>query len=206
MSKTAKSLKPETKTVPIGNVSTHPGNVRRGNVHVIQESLAVHGQYRPIVVQRSTNRIIAGNHTYLAAKALGWDEIDATFIEVNDDDAIRIMLVDNRTTELATNDEAALLELLQSLNEEISGTGYDSDDVEDLIFKVEGNLGTMTDALSASERFSEYEARGVKSIVLPFDNSEYEELQPMLIDLRKRWDLETNSQLFAALVREAHND
>lgn len=199
-------LKAETKSVPIEDLIPHPNNVRRGNLSIITESLRVNGQYRPIVVQRGTNTIIAGNHTFLAAKDLGWAEISATFVDVDDKAAIRIMLADNRTAELASNDEAALLELLQSLSEDILGSGYDEDDVEDLIFKVEGSLGTMTDALSASERFSEYEARGVKSIVLPFDNAEYEELQPMMVELRKRFDLETNSQLFAYLVREAHDD
>lgn len=199
------NLKTETKRVAIDAVAPHSKNVRRGNLLAIQESLEANGQYRPIVVQRSTNTIIAGNHTYMAAKALGWAEIDATFVDVDDQQAVKIMLVDNRTTELATNDEAALLELLQSLDDNIIGSGYDEDDLEDLIFKVEGSLGTITDAISASERFADYEARGVKSIVLPFEQAEYEELQPMLVALRKRYDLDTNSQLFAHLVREAND-
>lgn len=192
------------KVVSIDSLIPHPQNVRKGNVQAIRESLMVHGQYRPVLVQKSTNHIVAGNHTYAAARQLGWSKIQAAFIDVDDAAAIRIMLVDNRTTELASNNEAALLELLRSLDDDIAGSGYDAEDLDDLIFKVEGHLGTMTDALSASERLEGYEARGIKSIVLPFDNAEYETLMPMITEVRNALGLETNSQLFAYLVRAAH--
>jgi hypothetical protein len=197
------------KVVKVTDLIPHPDNVRKGDTKAIKESLDANGQYRPIVVQKSSSHIIAGNHTYKAALELGWTEITATIIDVDDEAAIRIMLADNRTSELASNDEAALLTLLQRLeesNDELLGTGYDMDDLEDLIFKVEGNLGTMTDAPSASERFDDYEARGIKSIILPYEVSEYEDLLPILAKLRQERDLETNSQLFAALVRSAAND
>jgi len=195
--------------VKVTDLTPHPYNVRKGDTKAIKESLDANGQYRPIVVQKSTRHIIAGNHTYKAAVEMGWKEITATIIDVDDEAAIRIMLADNRTSELATNDEAALLTLLQRLEEssdELLGTGYDIDDLEDLIFKIEGNSGTMSDAPSASERFDDYEARGIKSIILPYEVSEYEDLLPTLAKLRQQRDLETNSQLFAALVRSAAND
>jgi hypothetical protein len=197
------------KVVKVTDLIPHPHNVRKGDTTAIKESLDANGQYRSIVVQKSSSHIIAGNHTYKAAVELGWKEITATIIDVDDESAIRIMLADNRTSELATNDEAALLALLQRLEEstgELLGTGYDMDDLEDLIFKIEGNSGTMSDAPSASERFDDYEARGIKSIILPYEVSEYEDLLPTLAKLRQQRDLETNSQLFAALVRSAAND
>ena len=45
--------------------------------------------------------VLAGNHTLLAARALGWKEIAATFVEVDDEYAKRILLVYNRTDDLA---------------------------------------------------------------------------------------------------------
>jgi hypothetical protein len=196
-------MKMVTGTVRIADCSTHPKNVRKGNLAAIKQSLIAHGQYRPIVVQKSTGYVIAGNHTFMAARDLGWDEIDVTTLDIDDDTAIRIMLIDNRTTELASNDEAALLELLQSI-ESIDGSGYDDEDLEDLLFKVEGNLGTLTDSFSNGEKMDGYLARAVKSIVLPYSQEEYDQLNPMIAKVRQKIDVETNSQLFAELVRRAH--
>jgi hypothetical protein len=200
-------VKTQLENVDIGLLQTHPRNVRKGNVEAIKESLKAHGQYRPILAQKSTGHIIGGNHTFLAANQLGWSRIDVLWLDVDDDQAMRIMLVDNRTTDLAVTDESALLELLQLLNDtgDMSGTGYDDEDLEDLIFKIEGSLGTITDAVSSTERFDDYLARGVKSIVLPFPAAEYEELLPLLTDLRQSHDVESNSQLFATLVKQAHD-
>jgi len=88
--------------VPIDDVQGHPKNVRQGDVGAISVSLEAHGQYKPILVQQSTGFIIAGNHTWMAAKALGWPEIAVQYLEVDDDKALRILLADNRSTDLAT--------------------------------------------------------------------------------------------------------
>src|ERR1017187_2560559 len=87
--------------VDVGTLKQHPRNARQGDVGAIVESLRAHGQYRPIVVQRSTNHVLAGNHTLKAARELGWPTIAATFLDVTNDQALRILLVDNRTNDLA---------------------------------------------------------------------------------------------------------
>ena len=123
-------------TVPIDELTPHPDNVREGDIGAISQSLEAHGQYRPIVVQESSNRIIAGNHTWKAAKALGWTQIAATFIDVDDEQAYRIMLVDNRTNDIATYDDRSLADLLVTLAETptgLAGTGYDGDDLDLLL-------------------------------------------------------------------------
>ena len=127
----------EYTIVDINSVETHPKNVRQGDIGAISESLKAHGQYRPIVVDRRTNRILAGNHTWKAAKALGWQEINAGFIETKDDDeALRILLADNRTTDLASYDDSGLAELLKHLEETptgLDGTGFDGDALDELL-------------------------------------------------------------------------
>lgn len=193
------------KQVAVNQLLPHPQNVRKGNIGAIKESLEAHGQYRPVVVQKSTNHIIAGNHTWFAARDLGWDKVAATFIDVSDEQAVKIMLVDNRTNELAINDETALLDLLSSLND-IAGSGYDDEDVADLMFKVEGTLGTTSEALSSNERLEQYEALGTKSITLPYAKEDYEQIYILMVRLREKRNIATNSDLVAALVREATND
>lgn len=124
------------KTVPLTAVTPHPKNVRQGDVGAICQSLEAHGQYRPIVVQASTGHILAGNHTWQAMNALGWKKVAVTYIDVDDDEALRILLVDNRANDLATYDDHGLLELLQQLastKNHLAGTGFDGDDLDDLL-------------------------------------------------------------------------
>ena len=131
----------EYTIVDINSVEAHPKNVRQGDIGAISESLKAHGQYRPIVVDKRTNRILAGNHTWKAAKALGWQEINAGFIETKDDDeALRILLADNRTTDLASYDEAELANLLKDLantDEGLTGTAFDGDALDQLLMDLE---------------------------------------------------------------------
>ena len=131
----------EYTIVDIASVEAHPKNVRQGDIGAISESLKAHGQYRPIVVDKRTNRILAGNHTWKAAKALGWQQINAGFIETKDDDeALRILLADNRTTDLASYDEAELANLLKDLantDEGLTGTAFDGDALDQLLMDLE---------------------------------------------------------------------
>lgn len=103
----------------------------------IAESLATNGQYRPIVVNlgRKTGRpleILAGNHTFKAAKQLGWETITATTVDVDDQEAARIVAADNRTADLGGYDWQELAELLAPLPS-LEGTGYTEDELAELI-------------------------------------------------------------------------
>lgn len=121
--------------VPINTVSSHPRNVRQGDIGAISTSLTAHGQYKPILVQRSTNHIIAGNHTWKAAQHLGWEQIAVQYLDVDDDKALRILLADNRATDLATYDEHALAQVLSEYARtyDMSGLLWDQDDLDDLL-------------------------------------------------------------------------
>ena len=110
----------------------YPGNARRGDVAAIVESLKAHGQYRPIVVQESTGYVLAGNHTMLAAKELGWDELDVGYVDVDDEQARKIVVVDNRTNDLAVYDDQALADLLGDM-ETLDGSGFDQDEFDSLL-------------------------------------------------------------------------
>jgi ParB-like chromosome segregation protein Spo0J len=121
--------------VPISTLSPYPNNPRRGNVDAIAASLTAHGQYRPILA-RSTGVVLAGNHTLAAAQQLGWQEIAAVQIDVDDETATRIVLADNRTADLGTIDDADLLTLLSELADTdaaLVGTGYTLDDLGALL-------------------------------------------------------------------------
>lgn len=128
----------EALVVPIDGLRHFGKNPRKGDVDAIADSLTRHGQYRPIVVRSGSNEVLAGNHTLKAARdKLGWSEIAATFVDVDDDQAARIVLVDNRVNDVATYDESALVEMLQSLPD-LDGTGFGPDDLEALLGVPEG--------------------------------------------------------------------
>lgn len=117
--------------VAIDQLVPYGKNPRKGNVAAIQESLRHNGQFKPIVVRQGTWEILAGNHTYRAALELGWTEIAATFVDVDDDSAARIVLADNRTSDLAEYDNSALADLLKTVDD-LEGTGFTEDDLQGL--------------------------------------------------------------------------
>lgn len=123
--------------VPVDDLAPYFQNPRTGDVGAIAESLRINGQYKAIVVNRGThtgrpNEILAGNHTWTAAKELGWEQIAATFVDVSDEDAARIVIVDNRTSDLAGYDSAMLASILADLPD-LGGTGYDQDALDELL-------------------------------------------------------------------------
>jgi hypothetical protein len=123
--------------VPVDDLVAYYRNPRTGDVDAIAESLSTNGQYKAIVVNRGThtgrpNEILAGNHTWAAAKQLGWEQIAATWVDVGDEDAARIVVVDNRTSDLAGYDSELLADILEELPD-LGGTGYDQSALDKLL-------------------------------------------------------------------------
>lgn len=122
--------------VDLKSLKTYPKNPRKGNVDIIATSLSAFGQYKPITVNQRTNEILAGNHTYQAAKQLGWSTISVTYVDVDEETAKRIVLIDNRSNDMASYDAEALLDLLAELPD-LEATGYDDVNLDDLLASIE---------------------------------------------------------------------
>src|SRR5258708_1950419 len=95
------------RTFATDALAPYEKNPRQGAVRAIAESLSERGQYRPIVVNEGTLtgrplEVLAGNHTLAAALALGWPSIEATTVDVDDAEAARIVLADNRLADLGS--------------------------------------------------------------------------------------------------------
>jgi hypothetical protein len=123
--------------VPVAALHTYHRNPRHGDIAKIATSLQVNGQYRALAVNRGTHtgrpdEVLAGSHTLLAARDLGWGAVAVTYVDVDDDHAARIVLADNRTADVADYDDRLLAELLAELPD-LDGTGYDPGDLDDLI-------------------------------------------------------------------------
>lgn len=128
----------DTRKLPIRELNHYHRNARRGDLDAIAESLEVNGQYKPIVVNEGTKtgrpfEVLVGNHTVEAAREkLGWEEVDAVLIDVDDATARRIVLADNRTSDLATYDDALLADLLSDAGD-LAGTGFSDVDLDALL-------------------------------------------------------------------------
>jgi hypothetical protein len=122
-------LSDKTTKVPVESLTLYDKNPRKGNIPVIVDSLSTHGQYRPLIVRKDTNEVLAGNHTLQAAMQLGWKTIAVNLIDVDDEQAAKIVLVDNRSQDLATYDQKMLGEILADVPD-LPGTGYDQETVD----------------------------------------------------------------------------
>ena len=121
----------ETETVSLSELKRYPSNPREGDIGAITESLRILGQYRPIVVNKRNNQILKGNHTAAGATALGWTEIAVVWVDVDNEQAARIVLADNRIADKATYDNEMLVTAVSALKS-LDGSGFDSEDLADL--------------------------------------------------------------------------
>ena len=107
--------------VPLSVLHLDPQNARKGNVQAIADSLSEFGQHRAIIAQKSTGRIISGNHTFLAAQSLGWTQVNVFWVDDDDETALRRGLADNAVGDQAKWDDDALRTLLEQTGTDIPG-------------------------------------------------------------------------------------
>lgn len=135
----------EHQTVPLLQLNHYAKNPRRGDVQAIKGSIVANGIFRPVIVNKGTytdkpNEILAGNHTVKAIRELAeehpddprWQEVEVWMVDVDAERAARIVLADNRTADLGSYDNEELLGLLNMMDGDLDGTGYDADDLEEL--------------------------------------------------------------------------
>ena len=128
---TVESNEMNVVSVAMHELKTDSRNARKGNVQAIADSLKEFGQHRAVVVQRSTGKIIAGNHTFLAAQALGWTHVNVFYVDDDEQTSIRRGIADNATGDLAVWDDKKLAELLKDVGADIAG--ITSEDVDRLL-------------------------------------------------------------------------
>ena len=128
----------EVVTLPVSEVQEWENNARihtRKNLEALKNSLKKYGQTKPILVQKSTMRIIAGNGTYQAICALGWETVECRLLDLSDSDSEALMVADNRIGELSAWDELNLLSALQNIKAQgnLELVGYDDLQFEKMI-------------------------------------------------------------------------
>jgi ParB-like chromosome segregation protein Spo0J len=128
--------------VLIDTICLDPNNARLHtelNLNVIKKSLMRYGQRKPIVINRNTGFIEAGNGLYVAAKELGWETIAVVYVDDDKDTAAAYGLMDNKSALLSDWDLPKLKEILNELDSKtfnISSTGFSFEEIEKLLNQV----------------------------------------------------------------------
>lgn len=131
-------LDQELETRGVRELVLHPRNPNQGDLQAITESIKVNGFWGALVVQKSTNYVLIGNHRLMALRDLGVEKVRCFVLDVDDEEALRIMLSDNRTARLGVDSMDVLTEILVELSMSeseigLEGTGYDGDDLDSML-------------------------------------------------------------------------
>ena len=180
--------------VAVDDLIVHPENPRQGDLGAIITSIKKNGWYGTIVAQRSTGYVLAGNHRLMAAQHLKLGTVPVYWVDVDDSTARRILLADNRTAELATYDNGLLVDLLtrHANADDLIGTGWDHDDVEDLIRRLEydnRDLGDVMDEWVGMPDYDQPSRQPAFRTIVSFETDEDADRFFRLIEHPKHKDL-----------------
>lgn len=131
-----RTINDQYEEVELERLAPHPRNPRVGDVDLIAESIDVNGFYGAVVAQRSTGYVLAGNHRLLAARKLGAASMPVVWVDCDATEALRILLADNRTSDLASYHDEVLAKLLQDIQADtgsLVGTGFNGEALEELL-------------------------------------------------------------------------
>lgn len=106
------------------------------NLQAIADSLKQFGQVEPLVVQKSTGKVVGGNGRLEAMRSLGWTQAHVAVVDLTDTKATALGIALNRTAEIADWDYEVLSTLLKDLNTQdidLAGLGFDFDDLSPLL-------------------------------------------------------------------------
>ena len=117
------------EAIDIKKMTEHPKNPRRGSDSAVAESIEHNGFFGAVLVQESTGYVLARNTRLRVARNDGEATLPGFLLDVTDEEAERILLADNRMSDLAFYDDRALIDLLEGLydSDGLDGTGYTDD-------------------------------------------------------------------------------
>ncbi|MCJ7488348.1 MAG: ParB/RepB/Spo0J family partition protein [Candidatus Aminicenantes bacterium] len=143
----ARSLGPRLRMIPIEKIDPNPHQARceLGNIGELQDSIKSKGILEPILVRAKGNRfeIIAGERRFMASKNIGIKEMPCIDMDVEDNEAMEIALIENlQRKDLDIFEEADGLQALADIHQ------YHHQDISDKIGKARS---TITEILSIAK-------------------------------------------------------
>lgn len=187
--------------VSVDEIRPHDRNPRVGDIPQIKQSLQRWGQVRAILVD-ADGRIIAGNHKYLAAVALGWTHV--AVIRHNFESASEaddFLLADNRLADLGGYERDELLGFLRELEatEGWKGTGYTEADLTRLAALGEPMGGLPGPAVGPAGLHPEF-----REVVLHYTDEQAEQFSASVRTLRASPTEGVTATVLAAVAAEAY--
>lgn len=108
------------------NVRQHPEK----QINELIKSIESFGQIRPAIVDEN-NEVLAGNGLVIALKKMGRNTVDIVLkTDLTPNQKKKLMLADNRLSQLGYDDADTLKEILAELGDDIVIPGYDADLIE----------------------------------------------------------------------------
>jgi len=194
----------EIKEVALITLKPYPNNPRKGNIDLIAKSLETYGQYKPITINKRTNEILAGNHTYEAAKKLGWTTIQGTYVDADEQTAAKIVLIDNRTSDSGGYNDTALLQLLDGLGD-LDATGYADKDLRELQEMLDAPEPTLRNTVMG-KTLNDYQEtlnqRTTRLIMFDFEKNKYMYVAERLEQFKNENDLASNTEALIKLIEK----
>lgn len=160
------------EVVQISSLTEDPRNARKhpaNNLAAIKASLAQFGQVEPLVVQKSTGRVIGGNGRLQVMRDLGWSTVKVVRVDLDDRQAIALGVALNRSAETAEWNRPQLADLLQEIAETADGllasTGFDVGDIARLCSAAEKTAKDTAAETAETVRTVSFQAReGAKHV------------------------------------------
>lgn len=142
----SRSLGPRIRMIPLDKIDPNPHQARceLGNIEELQDSIRSKGILEPILVRAKGSRfeIIAGERRYIASKNLGLKELPCIDMDVEDNEAMEIALIENlQRKDLDIFEEADGLQALADIH------NYNHEQISAKIGKARS---TITEILSIS--------------------------------------------------------
>lgn len=125
------------RTLPLAKLVPNPRNPRRHPNEQIERlvaSLKLDGQTRPLLARKANMMLIGGHGVREAMLRLGLTTASVRLLDVDQPTADRIMLADNRYSDLSSHDDARVAELLRELAQtDWMATGYSADEANKIL-------------------------------------------------------------------------
>lgn len=188
----------------LSQLISDPGNSRVHDIHniqVIKKSLMKFGQYRPFVVQKSTMYIRVGNGMYQAmiqlakqqGKNVGDIEVNCMVLDLSDQQANTLSVLDNKSSDLSYNDNAKLGELFKNMSQQnIQLSGFSNQQVSKILQSFNTDIQKMINPLDnvktqQQKKQQKQVKKGILQYKLLFENQEQKEVWQKFVNRIKQF-------------------
>lgn len=183
------------RLVPVSQLRTHPRNARRGDIAAIAASIERFGQQRAGLA-RTDGTIVAGNHSFLAARdRLGFTHWAVDHSDLDDDEADAYLVADNRTADLGTYDLPMLAALIEPFASNLDGLGFTPDEYEALVESAAG--------IPAVTKPEKPEADAVQTLFLPYPKAQHEAVTRWLTMIGREWGTDLSGTVYKLAKKAA---